>query len=153
MCGLVPHQGALGLGGWGAAWLVGHKSPKEEGARECPLVRKVGVVVAGRRSLLHSRRKLGQGPECLGFYPSQSLNLLCALEQCPASHSPCLSVPIGTMRGWSQTISKDTPIPWISAVQRLKRPAKGSWPHAKLAERRVHISENQDTPSPNPILI
>ena len=53
------------------------------------------------------------------------------------------------MRGWSQTLSKDILIPWISAVQRL---AKGSWPGGKLAERRVPISENHDIPSLNPIL-
>ena len=53
------------------------------------------------------------------------------------------------MRGWSQTLSKDILIPWISAVQRLD---KGSWPGGKLAERRAPISEIHDTPSLNSIL-
>lgn len=36
-----------------------------------------------------------------GSSPISTSTLLCDLEQAPASHSPFLSVPIGTTRGWS----------------------------------------------------
>ena len=90
--------------------------------------------------MLSSRRELDRGQESW-VLPISVSYLLCALEGVPASHDPCLSVPIGTMRGWSQILSKDMLIPWISAVQRLKRLAKGSWPGESLLREECPISE------------
>lgn len=118
----------------------------------CPPVRKVSVAVPGRRVTLHSGRDLGQGRTSLAFQCPLLLSLAVCPGQVPASHEPFLSFPIDK-GGWSQAIPKDSPTPCISAVRRLKRPAKGSWPDGKLTERRASTLENSDTLSPNPTLV
>ena len=80
----------------------------------------------------------------MGSRPSPiSINLLCALEQVPVSHNPFLSFSTSAMRGGSYLVSEDRPAPCTSAVQRPKRPAKGSGPLGSSPREGVLMPQPQ----------